>query len=142
MKSTLIDYVGEKAIVKLEKAGHVEWLACRDFDDSKPEGTKWSSAQYFLSLKDAVQAALPPKTYWDVHIYGMCGAKFYSSHYVVEGRDRALEILPSLLCELGEEKEIATAVKKLKKASFTFFGDTKATNIEINPYELENKLNY
>lgn len=56
MKSTPI-YTNEEGLtlVKLEKAQHIEWLVCRNFDSTKEEGNKWSSASYFESFEDATR---------------------------------------------------------------------------------------
>lgn len=54
MKSEAI-YTNSKAgktLVRIHKAGRIEWAVCRDYDDEKPEGSKWSSAKYFwMTLK-------------------------------------------------------------------------------------------
>lgn len=57
MKSTAITEMNNKTIVKLEKAGRIEWVVARNFDDSKPEGQKWDSATYFGTLEEAVRYA-------------------------------------------------------------------------------------
>ena len=88
MKSTLIDYVNGKAIVKLEKAGHIEWLACNGYDDSKSEGSKWSSADYFLTLIDAVKSAMSHTLYhlsaWNIESYASVSAVFESLYDIYD----------------------------------------------------------
>lgn len=56
MKSTPI-YTNKEGLtlVKLEKGRHIEWLVCRNFDSTKEEGDKWSSASYFESFEDATR---------------------------------------------------------------------------------------
>lgn len=60
MKSEAI-YTNSKAgktLVRIHKAGRIEWAVCRDYDDEKPEGRKWSSAKYFLDdFEGAVKEA-------------------------------------------------------------------------------------
>lgn len=50
MKSEAI-YTNEpagKTLVRIYKEDHIEWAVCKDYDENKPEGEKWSSAKYFL----------------------------------------------------------------------------------------------
>lgn len=54
MKTTAITKMNNMTIVKLEKAGRIEWVVARNFDDTKPEGQKWDSGIYFDTLEDAV----------------------------------------------------------------------------------------
>lgn len=61
MKSTMITSVGNYTIVKLEKAGRIEWVACRDYNSSRAEGARWSSGVYFDSLGEAVAFAYSPE---------------------------------------------------------------------------------
>lgn len=42
-------------LVKLEKAGHIEWPVVYEWKPEAPEGTKWSSAKYFYSFEDAAE---------------------------------------------------------------------------------------
>ena len=57
MKTTKIETVGKYTIVKLEKAGRIEWVVCRDYNSSLAEGTQWSCGVYFDSLGEAVAYA-------------------------------------------------------------------------------------
>ena len=57
MKSTMITEVGQNTIVKLEKAGRVEWVVCRGYNEIKPEGQKWDAGIYFGDLDEAVSYA-------------------------------------------------------------------------------------
>lgn len=42
-------------LVKLEKAGRVEYPVVRDWNPDKPEGERWSSAKYFYTFEDAAE---------------------------------------------------------------------------------------
>ena len=53
MKSVPVTSKGNKTLVKLYKATWVEWVVARDYDDTKPEGQKWSSGTYFENIADA-----------------------------------------------------------------------------------------
>ena len=92
MKSTLIDTVNEKSIVKLEKAGRIEWLVCRDYDDSKPEGSKWSSADYFDSLQDAVESLKQEEPFYLVTIVPE-EPQYSNSYAVIKGRGNVFKYL-------------------------------------------------
>lgn len=137
MKSTFIDMVNGKAIVKLEKAGRVEWLACRDFDDSKPEGTKWSSAQYFGSLEDAVEYAKNELPLFLITLSpDYCGEP--NEYAVVRGRDAAVEYVLDHQ-ELLTDMDITEELQELySKDSITFGDDYGAVYIE--EYELGGRI--
>lgn len=47
-----------KTLVRIYKADHIEWAVCKDYDEDKPKGEKWSSAKYFLDdFEGAVKEA-------------------------------------------------------------------------------------
>lgn len=53
MKTTLIENYHGRKIVKLENEGQVEWVVCRDYDETALEEPKLSNGIYFDSLIDA-----------------------------------------------------------------------------------------
>ena len=135
MKSTFIDMVNGKAIVKLEKARRVEWLACIGFDDTKPEGSKWSSASYFDSLLDAVEYA---KEKEQLYLVGLapdcaCGENKYA---VVKGRKAALEFVKRNK-EFLSDKDITAELKELENTDQVHFGDYWGA-VYMVKYELGN----
>lgn len=44
----------EYYIVRIFKGNHNEWVVCKDFDDTKPEGSKWTRGHYCYSEEDAL----------------------------------------------------------------------------------------
>lgn len=57
MKTTAIAEMNNRTIVKLEKAGRIEWVVASNFDDNRPEGSKWDFGIYCSSLEKAVCTA-------------------------------------------------------------------------------------
>ena len=68
MKSELLEKIGEKYLVKVEKADRVEYVICADYDETREEGSKWSYGHYFGSIRDAVMSQEKPKSYYSVII--------------------------------------------------------------------------
>ena len=133
MKSTFIDMVNGKAIVKLEKAGRVEWLACIGFDDTKPEGSKWSSASYFDSLLDAVEYAKKKESLYLVTLSPdyICGDNMYA---VVKGRKAVLEFVYKNK-EYLSKQNITEKLKELENKDEIHFGDYLGA-VYMEKYEL------
>ena len=61
MKSTMITTIGRYTIVKLKQDDRITWVACRDYNDSSAEGTRWSSGVSFSSFGETVAFAYGPE---------------------------------------------------------------------------------
>ena len=144
MKSTLIDTINEKSIVKLEKAGRIEWLVCRDYDASKPEGSKWSSADYYDSLQDAIESLKKEEPLYLITVYPEDPLD-NNSHAVVKGKEKIFEYLRSYGDYLAfnyPDGELVKAydegVEKLKKYDSTTIEGF--VSIYITEYELGDEI--
>ena len=134
MKSTFIDMVNGKAIVKLEKDDLVEWLVCIDFDNSKPEGSKWSRAAYFDSLLKAVEYAKKKEPLYLIALYPVSSEK-HPAYAVIRGRKAALEQVEKFKDYLSEE-DITEELKRLEYSDIVHFGDHHQGSVLIMMYEL------
>lgn len=131
VKSTLEDSINGKSIVKLEKAGKVEWMVCDDFDAMKPE----NSASCFDSLLEAVKYA---NTKEDDALYLVTLSPDYGlgdiKYGVVKGRDRALAYVMEHKSFLSC-KDITEELKELEYKNAVQFGDEFGA-VYIEKYEL------
>ena len=128
MRSTLIGAIGKKLVVKLEKAGRVEWLTCHDYDESKPKGSKWSSASFFDSFEEAVNDATESEPLYLLTIqpdYDDSNVEYT----VVKGRDMAIKYL-RYIKEYISEENIADKIEELRDLDLVSFGEYGYIRVE------------
>lgn len=58
MKSReLLKLNDQHSLVEIEKGNNIEYCVCSYYDESKPEGSKWSWGHYFLTMEHALKYA-------------------------------------------------------------------------------------
>lgn len=120
MKSTMITTVGRHTIVKLEKADRVEWVVCRGYEESRPEGQKWDSGIYFSSLDDAVSYAYGHDTMYLVTMHDdlACNPNVYA---VVRTKEDAYDKIKDFMANQRMNEELNW--KELKDFDYTHVGE-------------------
>ena len=129
MKSVKIDEINGKAIVHLEKAGPAKWVVARDYDEEKPEGSKWSSGQYFASLYEAVSYAKGKDTLYKLSVYLDTVEDYEPSHffYVFNSFEEALAKAKEVIAYEGLDKSL---MKELENDWTAEYGDFGMLRIE------------
>lgn len=129
MKSMKIDEINGKAIIRLEKAGRIEWVVARDYEENAQEGTKWSSGQYFSTLYDAVAYAEKKDTFYQLLVYLDTVDDFEPSHffYIFHSFEEALEKAKEVINNEGLDKSL---IKDLEKDWTADYGDCGMISIE------------
>lgn len=125
MKSMMkVDEINGKSIVFLSKANHLKWVVARDFDDSKPEGSKWSSGQYFASLYEAVSYAKGKNTLYKLSVYLDTVEDYEPSRffYVFNSFEEALAKAKEVIEWEGLDESLAKELESDWTAEYGDFG--------------------
>ena len=106
MKSReLLKLNARQSIVEIEKGSRTEYCVCSYYDDSKPEGSKWTWGHYFGSLESAIKYAAT-KVYSLIHQYVVVVSYSFDREKSVWFFDTEEEAIACIRKQFEEEKRI------------------------------------
>lgn len=94
-----------QSIVEIEKENSTEYCVCSYYDDSKPEGSKWSWGHYFTTLENAIKYAAT-KVYSPIHKYVVVVSYSFDVERPVWFFDTEEEAIAEIRKQFEEEKRI------------------------------------
>lgn len=106
MKSRELLKLNERqSIVEIEKRNATEYCVCSYYDDSKPEGSKWTWGHYFSTLENAIKYAAT-KVYSPMHQYVVVVSFSFDEERPVWFFDTEEEAVAEIRKQFEEEKRI------------------------------------
>lgn len=153
MKSTKIAEVNGNNIIRVEKEVKVQkktlkfidWVVSKSYDNSKPEGNKWSLGHYFTSLYEAARYAEKKNAYYQLTISdkysefelqeGESDKLYYIFDYYEDAVKKAEEFLKEN--EIPNTEEI---IQELREKNEVEYEEYKP--IKIEEYYLGERINY